>query len=188
MSNIVKSLLIAAFISCAACSKGDNAVMNPEPLPMSASVAASGLSAPVALLGPYMSGASARRIEIGEYEDGMPEIRLRTGMNSAIIAVLKESSGAGELFLSDANRWSEARYGSDNLSLGFNGGSRVGLYAGPVNSGLLVDGKRIVGPQGGAVEDATNPDDAVLKLNQLLSELRRHGLIASGNTQLASGR
>lgn len=184
----MKSLCLVIAMLLAGCSKEDNAVLNPGPLPSSASVAASQSAAPGALLGPYMSGASARRIEIGEYEDGMPQIRLRAGMEGAIVAVLKESSGVGELYLSDANRWSEARYGSDNLSLGLNDGVRVGLYAGPVNSGLLVGGKRVVGPQGQAVEDAASPEDAVLKLNQLLSELRRHGLIAPGNTQLAAGR
>lgn len=182
----IACLVIALLL--AGCSKEDNAVLSPEPLPMSAGFAANRAVAPSALLGPYMSGASSRRIEIGEFEDGMPQIRLLTAMNSAVIAVLKESSGAGELYLSDANRWSEARYGSDNLSLGFNGGVRVGLYAGPINSGLLVDGRRVVGPQGQAVDDATSPEDAVLKLNQLLSELRKHGLIAPGNTQLAAGR
>lgn len=43
---------------------------------------------------------------------------------------------------------------------------------------LLVEGTKVVGPQGAAVADATDAASAVVQLNTLLARLRAHGLIA----------
>lgn len=43
---------------------------------------------------------------------------------------------------------------------------------------LLVEGTKVIGPQGAAVADATDAASAVVQLNTLLARLRAHGLIA----------
>lgn len=45
---------------------------------------------------------------------------------------------------------------------------------------IYVDGLKIIGSRQPDILNATSPEDAVIKLNQLLLELRNHGLIGPG--------
>lgn len=45
------------------------------------------------------------------------------------------------------------------------------------SSGYFVDGIQVLGPRLAAIENATSPEDAVVKLNLLLAAMRQHGLI-----------
>ncbi len=172
MRTLTKIYLLALCLACTACGK-DDPVSPLESLPSA---------------GTQLS-ASARPFGGGYFGTGEFSGVKIYDSTERLVAELYASSGAGELVLTDAHGLSSGSFSGDNLSVAVAGVGKVGLYAGPVNRGLLVDGLRVIGPRLPGIADAVSPEDAVVKLNALLASMREHGLIEpTDGPQFAAGR
>lgn len=143
------------------CTKEDNSVLNPVSLPA----------------GSAMLSAQSQPFGAGSVQPGAFSGVKIYDSTDRLVAELAAADGTGGLTVTDVHGISRGYLAGDNFEVSVRGTSRVGLYAGPVNSGLLIDGSRVVGPRLSAIDDATSPEDAVAKLNALLAAMREHGLI-----------
>ena len=195
--------VLAMLISVLACSEKDNMT---APTAISASpmlaadraeladIGSASLAGPRArqwtrlnTLGALATSTENKRIELGEYEGEMPEIRLLAATNGAPIARLREASGQGQVVLSYAFGGAFTTIEPGDVQLQYSGHT-ISLTARSGDSHIVIDGEKVLGPRLAAVGDATSPEDAVVKFNLLLARLRQHGLIEPGGTALAGTR
>ncbi len=181
MKTLIMVLIVVVSFGC---SESQSGKLQDDYLPTAAAVPKESPAAALPrslsgyeVVGAFKTSAGYSRIEIRQVE---ADHQLNLYALEKLVGRLSTNSGVGILTLSDVNGWTEGCLTGDNLSLGFINGTRVGLCAGPVNTGLLVNGKRVLGPRLSAIENATSPANMVVKFNQLLEAMRTHGLIERG--------
>ena len=106
-------------------------------------------------------------------------------LNQAVINVKK-----GQFYIvSGPYKVAEMYQDAGRGTLILNGGTEYQIYMSDIwiyskppirtDQWFSIGENQVVGPRGEAVADASGPEDAYLRLNELLAEIRKHGLIKS---------
>lgn len=107
--------------------------------------------------------------------------QIRFYHNDDNIVLLSDFNGWGQLSLRTEGGFSTTTIWPNGLTTK-HGDYFVALHANHPNYGscIIIDGQKVIGPRLAAIDDATSPEDMVVKFNLLLEALRTHGLIERG--------